>query len=105
MATTKPTLVTTAPTMADIQAEIARLKAENEQLKAAAEADEPAVYCAVGESGAVSYYMGIRFPASFHAPQWLLIAKHIDEILAFVESHKAEMAKARADNKAKKAKK
>lgn len=72
-------------------AELARLRQENDRLKAKVAARSTLSY-KVTEKGGLSVYGLGRFPVTLYRGQWERLLKAKDDILAYVEEHKAELS-------------
>ena len=76
---------------ASLQDELARLRAENAALKAAKPAQRVTLKISA-EKRCLSLYGIGRFPVTLYASQWQAIVAHADEITAFIEANKADLA-------------
>ena len=74
---------------ADLLARLAQLEAENARLKAKA---TKAISMKVSEKKALSLYGMGRFPVTLYRGQWERLFAMVDDIKAFIETHKSELA-------------
>lgn len=72
----------------DLKAQLEALKAENAALKAK---KDKALSLKVSEKGGVSLYGMGRFPVTLYRQQWEKLAKHMPEILAFIEANASKL--------------
>ena len=75
----------------ELQAQIAELQAQNEALKAE-KAKRQTISCKVGNKGGVSVYGLCRFPVTLYAGQWERLLSEAENIKAFIEAHRSELA-------------
>jgi hypothetical protein len=76
-------------TAKEMQAELERLKAENGALKAKGAAK---VSLKVSTKGALSLYGVGRWPVTLYASQWETVLGKVEDVRAFLVTHKAELS-------------
>ena len=73
----------------DLQAELARLRAENQALK---ERPTQRLHLRVSPKGCVALAGLGKWPVTLYASQWLAALGMADQIKAFIEEHRNELA-------------
>jgi len=66
--------------------------AEMEAAEAARKEANNKISFKIGDKGGLSVYHGSRFPTTLYYSQWLKVLTHADEILTYLEAHKAQLA-------------
>jgi len=77
---------------AAMMAELARLKAENEALRAKVPASKTDNGFKVSPKGAVSLYLGTRFPVTLYPAQWRALVEKLPHLEAFIEANKDKIS-------------
>lgn len=77
---------------AGIMAELERLRQENQALREAAPKSKTDNGFKVGKSGAVSLYLGTRFPVTLYPSQWAVLMEKIQHLPAFIEANRDKIS-------------
>ena len=76
----------------DLAALVAKYEAENKVLRVAATKKQRALEIKVSPKGAVQINGLQRFPTTLYADQWTRLLEQKEEILAFIENHRDQLA-------------